>query len=397
MDKVRVLSLISISSLGVMSGSLIAPIESIFIQTLTNDPLLTGIIFSIGTIFLFIFSIYAGRLTLKYGKIKIALIGMIIGLIYPILYATSLNAFQYLVGKIAWAFASVSSWNMINAIFQDEIKRSKRIAEISGWKFSAQSILGSIGSLIGGYVADIYGFRAPYILIIILYIISLLIFIKVFNIKETIDKRKIKKRKIHAPIKEIFSNPYLSLRMFTEGITQSHWAIEPILFPLLIYSITQSTTLTGLVFSSMGIIAMIFLPLTGKIIDKTSPITGLKIAFLLYTIALFILAFSSTYLYILIGALLLSLGKTFNGPSISKIETENIKSYVRGEYIGYFSAYDTLTGALASLITGYLLRYLTPNQILFGFAIFTLVGFLIGYSIFTRKNKQKIYISKIIK
>ncbi len=387
----RIVSLIAISSLGTMAGSFIAPIESRFIQSIVDDPLVIGLIFSFGTIMLFSFSIYLGRLSLKYGKRRIVLIGMIAGLLYPLIYATSFNAFQYFIGKIAWALASVSSWNMINAIFQDEIKKSKRIGEISGWKFSAQSFSGSIGSLVGGYIADIYGLRIPYILIVFSYMLSLLLFIKYFPVNEESFRMIKNKRKVSASIKEIISHPYLSFRMFTEGITQSHWAMEPIVFPLLIYSITKSDFSTGLVFASMGIVAMIFLPVSGRIVDKTSSITGLKLAFLLYTFSLFILAFSSSYILILIGALLLSIGKTFNGPSISKIETEHIKSDVRGEYLGYFSAYDTITGALASLLTGYMLRYLTPNQVFFIFGIFTLLGFLIGYSLFKVKLSNKRY------
>lgn len=138
MNKSRIISLIAISCLGVISGSLIAPIEARFIQSLAKDMLITGLTFSIGTAFLFFFSVYLGRLSLKYGKRKIVLAGMLIGLIYPLIYATSLNALQYIIGKVAWAFASVASWNMINAIFQDEIRKNKRIAEISGYRFSAQ-------------------------------------------------------------------------------------------------------------------------------------------------------------------------------------------------------------------------------------------------------------------
>ena len=388
MNKTRIISLVAISSLGVMAGCLIAPVEVRFIQTLVKDPFITGLIFSLGTISLFTFSIYAGRLSLKYGKRKIALIGMIFGLIYPLIYATSLNAFQYVIGRFAWAFASVASWNMVNAIFQDEIKKSKRIAELSGWRFSAQSISGTLGSLTGGYLADLYGLRAPYFLIIFVYLLALIIFLKTFPIKEEKVSVKLRKRKVSASLKDIISNPFLFFRLFTEGITQSHWAMEPILFPLVIYSLTQSNFATGIVFGAMGAIAMFALPLTGKFVDKTSPINGLKLAFTLYTLSLFILAFASSYEILFIGALLLSLGKTFNGPSIAKIETENIASKFRGEYLGYFSAYDTATGALAALATGYLLKFLTPNQVFLVFAVFTILGFLIGYILFKKKIKN---------
>ncbi|HIE41460.1 MAG TPA: MFS transporter [Candidatus Aenigmarchaeota archaeon] len=222
-------------------------------------------------------------------------------------------------------------------------------------------------------------------LIIFVYILVLAIFLKNFPIKKEKVSVKLRKRKISASLKDIISNPFLFFRLFTEGITQSHWAMEPILFPLAIYSLTQSNFATGIVFGAMGAIAMFALPLTGKFVDKTLPVTGLKLAFALYILSLFILAFASSYEILFIGALLLSLGKTFNGPSIAKIETENINSKLRGEYLGYFSAYDTLSGSLAALATGYLLKFLTPNQVFLVFAIFTALGFLVGYILFKIK------------
>ncbi|MCD6429321.1 MFS transporter [bacterium] len=388
MERRKIISLIAISSLGVISGSLIAPIEVRFIQTLVKDPGIVGLIFSLGTMFSFLFSIYVGRLSLRYGKRKMVLTGMLLGLIYPLLYATSLNGFQYLIGKMSWAFASVASWNMVNAIFQDEIRKSKQIAELSGWRFSAQSIAGTVGSLTGGYVADMFGLGVPYYLIILAYILAFVIFLKEFPVKKEKIIKKYAKRKISASFKDIISNPLLFFRFFTEGVTQSHWAMEPILFPIAIYSLTQSNFATGVVFGAMGIIAMFILPLTGKFVDRTSPISGLKTAFLFYTLALFLLAFSNTYIIFFIGALLLSIGKTFNGPSIAKIETEQIKSGIRGEYLGYFSAYDTATGAIVALATGYMLKFFGASQIFMIFCIFTIAGFLIGYVLFKRKSRE---------
>ncbi len=85
------------------------------------------------------------------------------------------------------------------------------------------------------------------------------------------------------------------------------------------------------------------------------------------------------------GALLLSIGKTFNGPSVARIETLHIRDEVRAEYFGYFQAYDTITGACAAFITGVLLRYLSPWQVLFGYGILTLSGFIVGYVLFLKK------------
>ena len=392
-EKKTILALILISSLSAMSGSMIAPVEVRFVNMLANNnTFLTGITFATGTLLLFLFSIYLGRKSIVYGKGKLALVGLGVGIVYPVIYATSLNLFQYVFGKVAWSIAAVSSSTIINAVFQDVISRSKRIAEISGYRFSAQSIAGSIGAVVGGFLADAYSITMSYYAILPLYMISLVVFLKYVypEIKgNTVLDSKVRERKVKESLGEIVSNPFLFFRLFTEGITQSHWAIEPIIFPLAIYSITGSNVSTGIVFAGMGMIAMFMLPITGKFVDRTSPITGLKVAFALYVIALIILSSAKSYPAFLTGALLLSAGKTFNGPSVAKIEVSQIKSDVRGEYLGYFNAYDTVTGVVAATITGYMLKYIDYWQVLFIFAVFTFVGFVSGYMILKTKLKNQ--------
>jgi MFS family permease len=394
-DKSVILALILISSLGVMSGSLIAPVEARFVNLLAKGRTeLVGLVFSAGTLGVFLFSIYVGRKSVLHGKSRLALFGLLTGLLYPAVYATSINLLQYIFGKAIWSVAAVSSGMLINAIFQDMISARGDVAKISGYKFSAQSIAGTVGAVLGGFVADAYGVVAPYYLIIPLYLINIGVFLKWVYPAVVDTERKNKSfkeaetRKIWESLRDIMSNPYLFLRFFTEGVTQSHWAMEPIIFPLLIYSITGSDASTGIVFGAMGIIAMFLLPLTGKLIDKTSPITGLKIAFILYIIALLLLSSVKNYSLFFIGALILSAGKTFNGPAMAKIEVRYIKNDVRGEYLGYFNAYDTITGVAAAIITGYLLKLFDYWEVLFIFAGFTFVGFVLGFLLFKLKLRK---------
>ncbi|RLJ00572.1 MAG: hypothetical protein DRP06_01830 [Candidatus Aenigmatarchaeota archaeon] len=383
-----IIILILLSSLGVIAGSFIAPIEVRFIQSLTHNPILIGLTFSIGTFFMFIFSLYLGRKSVVIGKRRILFIGLLTGLFYPLIYATSLTVFQYMFGRVAWALACVASGTMINALFQDIISKRKNIAELSGWYYSVRSIAGTVGAVAGGFIADFYGLLIPYYLVIAAYLISLALFLSFMKPMEE-EKSNVEPQKISVSLKDIISNPFLFLRFFTEGITQSHWVMEPILFPLILYAMTGTNAATGVVFGAMGVLAMISNPLAGKLIDKTSPITGLKIAFILYTFSLLFLSLSRNFIPFIIGAVILSLGKTFNGPSMNKIETENIKNEYRGEYLSYFNIYDVLTGTLAAFIVGVLLVYFTPHQILFLFAIFTAVGFIGGMILFKMKLEAK--------
>ena len=55
----KTLVLILLSSLGVFSGSLLAPIEARFLQMVVHDTFLIGIVFAVGTIFTSSFTVVA--------------------------------------------------------------------------------------------------------------------------------------------------------------------------------------------------------------------------------------------------------------------------------------------------------------------------------------------------
>ncbi len=237
----RLVLLTCVSSLSVFAGSLLAPVESRFIYSLCGDTRIVGLIFSAGTILSFLFSILIGRKSLKWGKKRTTLLGMLVGIVYPLIYATSTNAFQYLVGRVGWAFATATTGMLINALFQDTVKSTKNIAEFFGYRFSAQSIAGSAGSFLGGYLGDTYGLRAPYFLLPLVYALMMVVMIYAFRDYGEGKAADGGKHSITSSLRNIMSNPFLFFRFFTEGITQSHWAMEPIVFPLryLCYHIQQ--------------------------------------------------------------------------------------------------------------------------------------------------------------
>ena len=65
----------SISSLGVLAGSIIAPIEARYIQSFTSDPIIIGSVFGVGSVFFALLSYWIGRLSDSYGRKRVILIG----------------------------------------------------------------------------------------------------------------------------------------------------------------------------------------------------------------------------------------------------------------------------------------------------------------------------------
>lgn len=386
--------LIFINALGIIAGSLLSPIEAIYISNLTEHKTLVGLTFSLGTICVFCFSILAGRLSHYIRRRKMMIFGLTFGLLYPLIYASALNIFQYMFGRTLWAFTSVSSGVILGVFVQDLLAKKTNIAEISGIKGAVGALSGTFGAILGGYLADNFGFRAPFFGVMLLYTFSLILYVAYVypQLEKLPPPEKREKGSFSKSIKHIIKEPFLFLRIFLEGITQSHWAMEPIIFPIIIYNLTGKNLATGLVFGLMGVVATLILPMAGRYIDRKSSLHGLRIAFVFY-ISSFLVLYFANHLYIFaLGAMLLSLGKAFNGPAFAKIEVKRIMKEKRIEYMSYFRAYDTLTAALTCLVVGLLLDFVTAKTVILVFLIFTTlgagVGFL-GFNLKTRNNEPE--------
>jgi MFS family permease len=335
---------------------------------------------------LFVFTIFFGRQSSRYGKRKILILSLLFGIVYPLIYATSYNIFQYIIGRAAWAVSASMTGVMVSSLFQDLIRDRNNIAELAGWGASLNSITGTFGAITGGVITDISSPRITYLLIVLLYLIVLYVFIN-FDYSKYYKEFKPIKKSSKLLILKIINNPLLFLRIFLEGITQAHWVMEPILFPLIIFSMAGSNMMTGIVFGLMGIVAMIVLPFSGRWIDKKSPEKGYVVSFIFVILGFIILGMSSKYIFFVFGAMILSIGKAFFGPASTKIETINIRLEERDEILSYIRAYDILTAAVAGLLLGVMLNYFEPRVILYIFSVFTFFGGIVGYSIYRSKSK----------
>ncbi len=101
-DLAALLVIGSVSSLGVLAGSLIAPIEARYIQSFSSNPLVVGSVFGMGSVFFAFLSYWVGRLSDSLGRKRTILIGLAFGILYAVLYSLVLNVFQIYGVKFAW-------------------------------------------------------------------------------------------------------------------------------------------------------------------------------------------------------------------------------------------------------------------------------------------------------
>lgn len=372
----------------VFSGSLIAPIEQRFISSLTENSVLMGLAFTVGTLSISVISLLLARLSRTYGKNKLIIAGTFLGIIFPLIYATSTNILQYMGGKLIFGFAGAAMGPLLIAYLQEQISTEKNQGKLIGYLYSASSIAGSAGAILGGFVADKYFLGAPYYLQFFILLIPFFLALKFFNHKEEVKTSKEKHNYLFG-IKYILSKPYLLYHLILEFPFKMNWGVKVILYPLIIISFADSNVITGSVFASQGVVAMIVLLYAGTFVDRKSYMAGMKTAFLILAFTSLIMAFSTNLYMFWIFAALFAVGEAISGPSKGVLEIKNIENEHRAEIIATFSIFGYLFEALSPFLAGMLLIYLKPQMVLLFYSILIWVFFAIATVVLKIKLKNK--------
>ncbi|MEA2003858.1 MAG: MFS transporter [archaeon] len=378
----------TISTFLMIGGYFIAPIEARFLFTLTENPVLVGLTFSLGTIAYALLSFIAGRLSVSYGKRRMITIGVILCIVYPIIYATSINIFQYMGGRLVWAFAGGATGPLLGALLQDTVSKNKSKGKLIGTFHSIHAGAGSIGAFLGGYISESYSLVTPYYVMAFFFIIPAILSIAFIGFRDRDHEKTAKKRSLDFSIRYILKNNSLKGSLTLDTAFSLNWSVKALLYPLAIYSITQSDLITGSIFATMGIVAIFALPLAGSYVDKKGYRKGLYIAYAILGISTFFLAFSNSLTLFWFFAALLAVGEAWHGSAKGVLEVENIENKYRGEIFGFSWAYSSLIGAISTLFAGFMLLYLDIFTVLLFYSIFFWIALALGSVFLRRENKN---------
>ncbi|MBT3355797.1 MFS transporter [bacterium] len=380
-----------IFSLITTAGYLIAPIEVRFIKTLTNNPSLIGATFGVGSIALAFFSIWIGRLSDKFGRDNFILWGCVASIIFPLLYASTYNVYQYMGVKFIWAFASASTGPILIAYLQDLLKNIKKQGQYIGIMYSVQSLLGAIAQFAGGYLSDRSGLAAPYFLMSIIFLLAAILSFSTLRSKKssaTHHDKDFSPRDFFFGIKYILKKPALVFYTLINAAFGINWGIKIMLWPLIIFSFTGKDLSTGAIFATMGFVAFVALFFTGKFVDKVGPFkVGLVSAFVLGSSGMFLATTDSLSMFWFFAAIF-AIGEALNGPYQAVLLTNYVNSKYRGEILGIDSVLDKLFQTIAPFLAGFLLHIMTPQKILLIFISFFWIALFCGYFIYNKELKH---------
>ncbi len=357
MPNVKQLALIaSVSSLGVFAGSLIAPIEVRYIESITDNPVLIGSVFGVGSIFFAVLSVYIGRLSDRIGRKRVILAGLLFGAVYALLYSLVLNVFHMYGVKFAWALSAVATGPVLAAYLQDFLEPYKNKGRYFGYVYAAQSISGSVGAVVGGYVAQTFGLITPFFILTGVYVVMFFLagFVLPKGNGEDVERNGTTQLSLVETFKFVLTKPELLFYLSLNTSFGINWGIKVFLWPLAIFAIAQSDLITGSIFATMGIVAFLLLSFAGRIVDRYGPFRTSFFQFIILGCTGVGLALTDSIAWFWIFAGLYTIGEVLNVSQIV-LFTENVPRHIRGAVVGLDAAMDQLLAVVAPFIAGFLI------------------------------------------
>lgn len=380
-----------LSTLSVLAGYIIAPIEVRYLQSLTNDSVLIGTTYGLGSIFFGLLSVWLGRVSDRVGRNKFIIFGAFVGVIYPLLYASTTNIFQYMGIKAGWAFSAVATGPIFMAYLQDLLKNTKDRAHYLSIVYSMQSVAGAIAMLIGGYLTESYGLIAPFFAMSVAFGFSLVVALTEFNIRDNHSSELEEQRHPLFGVQYIFKKPILRFYFVMNGVQSLNFGIKYMLYPLIIFQLTQSDLLTGSIMATQGIVAFCVLLFIGKIAQKVGILKSAFLTLVILAVSGNILGLTENINIFWIAAGFYALGEAFYGPVQAVLLTDYVDSKYRGEILGVDSAFDTVYNSLAPFIAGFFLVTMSAQNVLLLYTSLFWIALVINYYLSKKYAKHEGY------
>lgn len=353
-----------IATLTSIGAWLLAPIESRFVSSLTDDPTLVGVTFAVGTAAFSILALVMGRLADKFGRQRVAVWGLGLGVFYPLLYASAANVFLYMGVKVAWAITAVAVGPVLLAFLQDLVSHHKNRGHLMSLMYGAMSLSGAIGHFAGGYIAGLFDLRAPYYLLSGLYFIILLIAIPTLlsrtarNVEiahQEDEDHGLDTQSLLFGIRYIFKKPILVYYFILNSTFAMNYGIKVMLWPLIVAVMIEDPMVMGTIFAGTGVTAFLILMFSGKVVDRFGVFRGVHLGFSACIVGGFLMALTGSYVWFGVGAALFAVGEAFYGSAQAVLLTDNVSSKHRGELLGVDRILDNLFVTAAMLVSGFLI------------------------------------------
>jgi len=387
----RLIALFLLSILSVLTGGLLVPIEMRFLNEISHNSSLSSYAFAISTIASMLGAIIISQIANRFGRDKPLKFLLIFNIFVPILYSSIYSILQAYGIKFAWAFSLAGVGTIAGALIQQEVSLLKNYEGVLfGILYSLESAAGALGAILSGFIADKFGLTSIFYCVFIISILQLLIISVCFGFKNKniVHVKFEKKGNLIDGAKFIWMNNELRSRFILITAYGISWDTKAILYPLVIFQIAMSNTLTGAILGTQGIVAMIVLPYIGKLVDRVGYSKIISFGYAILGLAILFLSLAPKLWMVWLAVSLVAVGEACsNGPAMSTLEVKNIPENLRNSVIALHRIYSNIIGVAATLLIGLFLSNNNPQKALIFVALSIFFAMLLAQGVCKEKDK----------
>ncbi len=355
---------------------IIEPIMPLYAKSMGASGVMLGLIFSGFAISRAIFAPIAGNLSDQYGRKSMIVAGLILFIIFSVLYVMAETSLELVFIRTAQGLASVMVTPIAQSYIGDITPEGKEGKYMNLFFISFFSGT-ALGPVTGGYLSDRYNLEAPFYAMAVMAFISLILVIWLIpRINKGAGVNKSKRPAPFAGLRKVFRDRKIQgvlLYMGSRGFYR--WGFNSF-FPLFAIRYADfSKTQIGLALSGYMLAgAMVQYP-SGLAADKFNKRRGsfIFIGGLLSALMMFIIPSLHQVILIILLTLCMGLFSAFSRASAVAILTERGRVHGMGAANGAFTTSLSLGQVLGPLLFGLVVDYF---NIPYSFYLGGIVGFL---------------------
>jgi DHA1 family multidrug resistance protein-like MFS transporter len=365
-----------------MGGQMYGPLMSIYIRNLGATVPQIGLFFTLSSIVPLALQILGGWISDTLGRLRAIAIGSVVG-IFTYVALILAPSWEWLL--IASAFGAITGALVgpsFDAFIAEQSSDDNR-ARMFGVTQALFGIVGFIGPALGGWLAEIRGFKFMLYIAGVMYIFATVIRVSMARSVNKYENKKAErltftglKSNLGGMFGLLFAGGVVTWILITDGVRDTSFALSMNLFSVYMQDFGGlSLRQIGLTSSIFGLLMMLTVIPAGIMADKLGERVGIALGFALVGVSLGMLVFlpfGAFGLY-LVGWALAGAGVGLLQPAYQSLISKAVPAKLRGTAFGLFSTSLGLVSLPAPWIGAQLWQSVSPR---FPFLITVVVIFL---------------------
>jgi MFS family permease len=327
-----------------IGGWMYMPLLPLYVQELGASIEQIGLFFTLAMIAPLMFQILGGWLSDSIGRVQAMAIGSLAGLAGYIVFAAAPSWGWLLLGMVGMSVATSFVGPSFQALVAEESSEETR-GRVFGLVQSSFLIVGVIGAPLGGFLADLAGFRWMFVVAASLYAVATAIRLymaRKLRRQETEPRPAPSfgglKKSLGTMAALIAGGGIITWIFLSDGVMDVSFSLVQNLFPLYFNNIIGlSMTQLGFLGAVSSLATMALTAGGGWLSDKAGERVGIVLGNIAVAFAFLVMLNVTTFPLFVIAWALLGLGQALTGPAYNSLISKVVPAHMRGIAFGFFS------------------------------------------------------------